>query len=119
MSVLATCFSAKQASTAPARCASATLPIYGTPPPHLTSIHNTHRLRSAIRVLLLVADDDLHGANDVYEFVRAAADWPTLIPPECTFSVDTRVHDCPGVTSAQYVQTRTKDAICDALRDAR
>jgi hypothetical protein len=43
----------------------------------------------------------------------------TDVPPELrTFWVDTRVWDCTNVTHSGMVATRTKDAICDAIRDS-
>ncbi|GJP40404.1 hypothetical protein CLOM_g24674, partial [Closterium sp. NIES-68] len=35
-----------------------------------------------------------------------------------TFSVQSRVWDCPDIRTSQLASTRAKDAICDAMRDA-
>lgn len=80
-------------------------------------------LRSAIRVLLLLhegeIDPDIPSGDTIYEFFRGAAAWPDLIPPGATFSIDARVAQCPSVPGPLLVQKRGKDAICDALVDAR
>ncbi|BFI29443.1 hypothetical protein AXG93_1335s1140 [Marchantia polymorpha subsp. ruderalis] len=99
--------------------------------------------RSAIRILVELATGPLprrRRADPVYEFVRDAADWPTLLvdessdspssPPQAlsrkrglvpkfrTFSVNSRVYDCEGVSNSMFASTRAKDAICDAVKDA-
>ncbi|KAL2636427.1 hypothetical protein R1flu_007906 [Riccia fluitans] len=90
-------------------------------------------LRSGIRVLIELASAPLTGrrrADPVYEFVRSAADWPTLLvdndfgttPSRVlkfrTFSVNSRVYDCEGISNSLFASVRAKDAICDALKDA-
>ena len=81
-------------------------------------------LRTAIRVLLKLASRDLvprpggRGADALYDFIRRAAQWKHLLPRGQTFSVNARVWDCLDLPSEALAATRTKDAICDALRDA-
>ncbi|CAI5485874.1 unnamed protein product [Closterium sp. Naga37s-1] len=113
-------------------------------------------LRCAVRVLHEVAACDLRArygradGDSLYRFMRAAADWPSLLagPGEIgegearedgrrgaaagravgggnvfrrkpvTFSVQSRVWDCPDIRTSQLASTRAKDAICDAMRDA-
>jgi len=82
-------------------------------------------LRSAVRVLVRLSAGELlvapgkRGGDALYDYVRRAADWPQLLPRGLTFSVDARVWDCEDLPSEALAATRAKDAICDALRDAR
>ena len=81
-------------------------------------------LRSAIRVLVEMRrgwlDPDVPGGESVYEFVRDAAPWSEVVPmsDRSTFSVESRVWSCAGLTSTRLASTRAKDAVCDALVDA-
>ena len=55
----------------------------------------------------------------MYEFFRGAVDWPELLRPGQRFALDARVRSCTDIPSAMLVQQRGRDAICDAVRDAR
>ncbi len=50
---------------------------------------------------------------------RNAVDWPALIQRGLTFSVEARLKSCPSIPSTRLITTRLKDAICDAVMDAR
>ncbi len=82
-------------------------------------------LRAAVRVLVRLSSAELvvpsggRGGDAVYDFVRASAPWQDVLPPGATFSVDARVWDCEDLPSDFLAATRAKDAVCDALRDAR
>lgn len=80
-------------------------------------------LRSAVRVLQLLAADTLDpyipGGTEIYRATRQATDWARLLVPGDTFSVDARVGGCSDVPSDNLARTRVKDAICDAIKDAR
>lgn len=80
-------------------------------------------LRSAIRVLELVAECQLEldgngrgGGDSVYDAIRKI-DWRKYIPRGCTFKVKAVVWDNTEVTSSLLVSIRTRDAVCDCLRD--
>ncbi|KAK3261169.1 hypothetical protein CYMTET_29912, partial [Cymbomonas tetramitiformis] len=77
-------------------------------------------LRSSTRVLLLLSEDELDpyrpGGDSVYDFVRNAAPWAQLIPVGGTFLVKSHVWNCSQISNSMLASTRTKDAICDALR---
>jgi len=103
-------------------------------------------LRSAVRVLVELAAAPLRGSRSsrggrfdpVYEFVRDAADWPSLLVKDSplalqgsqeassgrrrawrfrNFAVQSRVWNCTDVSNSNYASIRAKDAICDAMRD--
>ncbi|KAG2497373.1 hypothetical protein HYH03_004531 [Edaphochlamys debaryana] len=84
-------------------------------------------LRSAVRVLALLAEGDLgadptggrRGGQALYDMVYDAAPWSELIPSGATFSVEPRLWSCTDITSTALVWSRTKDAVCDAIRDRR
>lgn len=59
------------------------------------------------------------GGDEIYSLFRQAADWPELLPPGHTFSIQARVASCTDVPSSLLVQLRGRDAICDSIRDAR
>lgn len=89
-------------------------------------------LRCGIRVLLqlVYAEMPKKDRDCVYNFVRNAVDWPQYLASSTlkksgykrwkfrTFAVQSRVWDCTQVTNSMSASTRTKDAICDAIRDA-
>ena len=52
-------------------------------------------------------------------FDRQAVDWPDLLSRGQRFSVAATLRDCATIPSTQLIKTRVKDAICDAIRDAR
>lgn len=63
-------------------------------------------------------DAGRRGGDELYRLFRSAVDWPALLPPGQRFSVEARVGPCTDVPSALLVQTRLRDAVCDAVRDA-
>ncbi|KAK9908246.1 hypothetical protein WJX75_004747 [Coccomyxa subellipsoidea] len=79
-------------------------------------------LRAAIRLLVHVAEGPLDGrqpgGDELYRFFRTNVDWPSLLRPGQTFSVQARVRDCTDIPSSLLVQIRARDAICDAIRDS-
>lgn len=80
-------------------------------------------LRSAIRVLQLLGETLLDGrrpaGEEVYAAFREGGAWQRLLAPGQTFSVESRVWSCSNLTSSQLLSVRAKDAVCDAIRDAR
>ena len=85
--------------------------------------HANLHLRSAVRVLELVAEGELDYAGGrrrpgdaVYDFVKRV-DWPRFLERGMTFGVKAQVWDSE-VTSSLLVQKRARDAVCDCLRDA-
>lgn len=84
-------------------------------------------LRAAIRVVALLAEGSLErglgqgkrGADALYDLVYAAVPWHQVIPPGATFSVEPRLWSCTDLRSAAIAWTAIKDAVCDAIRDAR
>lgn len=101
-------------------------------------------LRCGVRVLMELASGPLpsrsRNKDPVYQFVREAADWTTILVkdgPQGTdaakaskkqqgngrlqfrsFAVQSRVRDCMGIDNSMFPSVRAKDAICDACRDA-
>lgn len=75
------------------------------------------------RVLRLLSRGQLDpwqpGGDEVYHLFRQAANWPELLPPGRSFSIQARVANCTRVPNSMLVQIRGKDAICDSIRDAR
>lgn len=56
----------------------------------------------------------------VYEAAREAADWAELLQPQQTLGVHClHFFNNSNVTHSQLVQRRVRDAVCDAVRDAR
>jgi len=85
-------------------------------------------LRSAIRVLVALAGGPLgtepgdrrRGAEVLYDLVRdCGVPWHEVIPPGCTFSIEPRLWSCTDILSTQLLWARVKDAVCDAIKDAR
>ncbi|GIL94708.1 hypothetical protein Vretimale_926 [Volvox reticuliferus] len=84
-------------------------------------------LRSAIRVLVLLAEGELgtdprvgvRGGQALYDMVYDAANWHEVIPPGRTFSVEPRLWSCTDISSTKLVWSRVKDAICDSIRNHR
>ncbi|EFJ53062.1 hypothetical protein VOLCADRAFT_115653, partial [Volvox carteri f. nagariensis] len=81
-------------------------------------------LRSAIRVLVLLAEGQLgtdprggvRGGQALYDMVYDAAPWHEIVPPGCTFSVEPRLWSCTDIFSTRLVWSRVKDAVCDNIR---
>ncbi|GAB4823363.1 hypothetical protein N2152v2_010409 [Parachlorella kessleri] len=80
-------------------------------------------LRSAIRVLQLLGVAELDprrpGGDEVYRAMMEALPWTDLLQPNQSFAVEARVRSCTNLTSSQLLVVRTKDAICDYIRDRR
>ena len=81
-------------------------------------------LRGATRVLQLIAAEPLNpqceAGDTVYEATRALVDWPLLMgSPGDTVGVTSQVWGCSNVTNSQLVARRVRDAVCDAVREAR
>jgi hypothetical protein len=56
----------------------------------------------------------------VYEATREAANWAELLQPRQTLGVHClHFYNNSNVTNSQLVQRRVRDAVCDAVRDAR
>ena len=55
----------------------------------------------------------------VYRAVMEALPWTDLLQPNQSFSVEARVRSCTNLTNSQLLVVRTKDAICDYIRDRR
>jgi len=80
-------------------------------------------LRSAIRVLIKMAEGDLNpnnsGAEEIYNFTRNAVDWTEhLYDRGLHFNVTGHTASCTDIRSSMLVSTRVKDAVCDAVRSA-
>ncbi|GLC64428.1 hypothetical protein PLESTF_000164900 [Pleodorina starrii] len=84
-------------------------------------------LRSAIRVLVLLAEGELgadprvgvRGGQALYDMVYDAAPWHEVIPEGRTFSVEPRLWSCTDISSTRLVWSRVKDAVCDSIRRYR
>jgi hypothetical protein len=56
----------------------------------------------------------------VYDATREAADWCDLLQPQQTLGIHClHFYNNSNVTNSQLVQRRVRDAVCDAVRDAR
>ena len=75
------------------------------------------RARTAVRVLLRLAQFDARDANALYEGARAV-DWPAWLTANSTLAVDANVKDNPALTHSGFAALKVKDAVVDALRDA-
>ncbi|KAF6264836.1 hypothetical protein COO60DRAFT_1698169 [Scenedesmus sp. NREL 46B-D3] len=81
-------------------------------------------LRSATRVLHLIHEEDLNpnraAGDTVYEAAREGACWQQLLQPGQTLGVHCmHFYNNSNVTNSQLVARRVRDAVCDAVRDAR
>ena len=72
-------------------------------------------LRTAVRVLQPLGEDDVFSPEDLYDFVRSF-NWGRIMSPDQTLAVDCNVRDS-GITHSQYAARKVKDAICDQFRD--
>jgi putative N6-adenine-specific DNA methylase len=72
-------------------------------------------LRTALRVLLPVAQFDAGGPEELYRQALSVP-WEQWIEPTRTFAVDASVHS-RFVSHSQYAALRVKDAVVDRLRD--
>ncbi|HEX6703264.1 MAG TPA: THUMP domain-containing protein [Albitalea sp.] len=68
------------------------------------------------RVLIEVAEGPYHGEDDLYALARSV-DWTQWITPRHTLRVDTTAQRSP-LRSLNFAALRTKDAVCDAMREA-
>jgi 23S rRNA G2445 N2-methylase RlmL len=75
--------------------------------------------RVAHRVLWTLGDVDATSRESLYKGVRAAARWEGLIPPDKTLAVFASVRDAPAFHDTRMAGLTVKDAIVDAVRDAR
>ncbi|WIA16944.1 hypothetical protein OEZ85_013866 [Tetradesmus obliquus] len=81
-------------------------------------------LRSATRVLQLIHEEDLNpdraAGDTVYEATREGAPWQQLLQPGQTLGVHCmHFYGNSNITNSQLVARRVRDAVCDAVRDAR
>jgi putative N6-adenine-specific DNA methylase len=67
-------------------------------------------------VLIEVAEGAYRHEDDLYALGRRV-DWPRWITPRHTLRVDTTAQRSP-LKSLNFAALRTKDAVCDAMRDA-
>jgi 23S rRNA G2445 N2-methylase RlmL len=72
-------------------------------------------LRSAVRVLLLVAEVDAPDGDALYEGV-ASVDWGRVLDDKTTLAVRAFAKNS-ALTHTQFIAQRTKDAVVDQLRD--
>jgi putative N6-adenine-specific DNA methylase len=75
------------------------------------------RARTAVRVLLRLAELDVRDAKALYEGARAV-EWPRWLTASSTLAVDANVRDNPALTHSGFAALKVKDAVVDSLRDA-
>ena len=75
------------------------------------------RARTAVRVLLRLAEFDASDANGLYDGARAV-DWSAWLTAKSTLAVDASVRDNPALTHSGFAALKVKDAVVDSLRDA-
>jgi putative N6-adenine-specific DNA methylase len=68
-------------------------------------------LRTAVRVLVPIAEFPAGSPEELYEGV-SALDWARYLTPDHTFLVDCNVRDS-RITHSLYAAQKTKDAVCD------
>lgn len=71
--------------------------------------------RLATRILVQVAQADVHTEDDILELARET-EWERWFGPEQSLRVDTSAVGSP-MRSLQYCNLRAKDGICDRLRE--
>ncbi len=71
--------------------------------------------RTASRILLVLAEFDVTGDEELYAGVSGIA-WEEHIDPSSTIAVDA-VGTAPGLTHTGFVARRVKDGVVDRLRD--
>lgn len=74
-------------------------------------------LRTASRVLLLLAEFPCSSPQELYDGVRGI-DWNRYLLPEMTLAVDSILRDST-MTHSGFVALKSKDAIVDAVRERR
>lgn len=72
-------------------------------------------LRSAVRVQEVLATWDVDAEDDLYDGARELP-WEDWLTPDDTLAVDATVRDSV-LTHSGYVALKTKDAICDRMRE--
>lgn len=72
-------------------------------------------LRTAIRVLVPIAQQEIHSPEELYDWIRSI-DWQQYMTVDHTLAVDCNVRDS-RITHSLYALRRVKDAICDQFRD--
>ena len=72
-------------------------------------------LRSASRVLAILAEFSAADQKQLYDGVRAI-DWPKYLTPEMTLAVDSVLRDS-AMNHSGFLALKTKDAVVDAMRD--
>ena len=75
------------------------------------------RARTAVRVLLRLAEFDARDAQALYDGARAI-DWRAWLTAQSTLAVDASVRDNPALTHSGFAALKVKDAVVDSLRDA-
>jgi putative N6-adenine-specific DNA methylase len=75
------------------------------------------RARTAVRVLLRLADFEARDARALYDGARAV-DWKAWLTAASTLAVDANVRDNPALTHSGFAALKVKDAVVDSLRDA-
>ncbi|HVU52586.1 MAG TPA: THUMP domain-containing protein [Polyangia bacterium] len=75
------------------------------------------RARTAVRVLLRLAELDARDAGALYDGARAV-DWKAWLTATSTLAVDASVRDNPALTHSGFAALKVKDAVVDSLRDA-
>jgi 23S rRNA G2445 N2-methylase RlmL len=74
------------------------------------------RARTAVRVLLRLAEFEARDARGLYDGARAV-DWSAWLTAESTLAVDASVRDNPALTHSGFAALKVKDAVVDSLRD--
>jgi 23S rRNA G2445 N2-methylase RlmL len=74
------------------------------------------RARTAVRVLLRLAELEARDARGLYDGARAV-DWRAWLTAESTLAVDASVRDNPALTHSGFAALKVKDAVVDSLRD--
>lgn len=76
---------------------------------------NIH-LRTALKVLVPVAQFEVHSPDEVYEYLYEHIEWDRYLTPRSTFAIDTVVYS-EQFTHSKFVAYRAKDAIADYFTD--
>jgi len=69
----------------------------------------------ASRVLLVLAEDQVHDETELYDLARSL-DWTAIFNLNLTFAVNASINDT-FVQNSMIVGLKIKDAICDSFRD--
>lgn len=72
-------------------------------------------LRTASRVLLVLAEFPCSSPQELYDGVRRI-DWPVYLTPDMTMAVDSVLRDS-AMTHSGFLALKAKDAIVDSIRD--